>query len=134
MKLLESFFKLSERKFKINSKMAQKTFPGKDYWDWLSHTIYLPWIKNEVDEVVPEIKKNNSVYLEDELWDIFWAYINLLHCLEMEWYISKEKVFKRAYKKYDERITGLEDWVLWDDIKVTQKTKLKKEHNLKYNS
>lgn len=132
MKLLEKFFLLAERKFNINSKVAQKTFPWKDYSDWLNHNIYLPGIKNEVDEVIPEIKKNNSVYLEDELWDIFWTYINLLHCLELEGYISKEKVFERAYAKYNERISWLEDGILWDDIKLKQKAELKKEHDLKY--
>lgn len=121
---LEIFFNLAKRKLEINTQLAQKTFPWENYNDWLSHEIYIPGIKNEIDEVIPEIRKENSVYLEDELWDIFWTYINLLYCLEQEWYISKENVFERAFQKYSQRTSGLENGILWDEIKKLQKRKI----------
>lgn len=130
--MLDKFFKLAERKFNINTSIAQDTFPWKDYKAWFSYEQYLIAIKNEVDEVNSEIKKDNSVFLEDELGDIFWNYVNLLYSLENEGYITKERVFKKVFKKFNERIDWLENGITWDEIKNQQKEKRKKEHNKLY--
>jgi hypothetical protein len=59
----------------------------------------------------------------------------LLNSLKAEWKInSVENVFKRAYKKYSERInknTWENNW-LWKDVKKLQKEELKKENDLIY--
>lgn len=103
-----------------------------EFYKW--HKTYLDWLKNELIEAQEEIKDNNSVYLEDELWDVFWDYICLLHCLQNEWKISSvEKVLERCYKKYIERIW--KDWIwnwIWEDIKKIQKEELRIEHNNLY--
>jgi len=64
---------------------------------------------------------------------MFWTYINLLHTLEKEWLIKSENVFNRSYDKFNERVSGLETWSTWEEIKKIQIKKLKQEHNNKYN-
>lgn len=94
---------------------------------------YFDCILDELKEAKAEYKTNNSIYLEDELWDVFWDYICLLHSLEKENMINTKNVFERCYKKFNERIQA--DWnsISWQEIKKKQKDELKKEHNLKYN-
>jgi len=89
-------------------------------------------IKWEIEEMEKEFKINNSVYLEDELWDIFWDYMCILDWLEQKWYINKEKVFKRCYKKFSKRLENIKKWILWDETKIKQKKELLKEHKEKY--
>lgn len=103
------------------------------FYKW--NQTYIDWIKDELQEVEDEIKENNSVYLEDELWDLFWDYLCLLHSLENEWKISSvEKVFERSYEKFSERIwVNWTEWQNWDKIKKAQKQKREKEHNKLFN-
>ena len=104
-------------------------------WWYIWHKTYIEWIKNELDEMQNEIKENNKVYLEDELWDVFWDYICLLHSLEQEKKIIAEKVFERCYKKFSERIwNNWDGWANWQEVKLKQKEELEKEHNLVYNN
>jgi NTP pyrophosphatase (non-canonical NTP hydrolase) len=104
------------------------------YW----HKTYIDWINDELQEVKEELKPNNFVYLEDELWDIFRDYMCLLSSLEEEWLISsQEKVFERCHKKFSERIWAVRKSILWkDDIweKIKEKQNLEKleEHKEKY--
>jgi NTP pyrophosphatase (non-canonical NTP hydrolase) len=44
------------------------------------------------------------VLLEDELGDVFWDYICLLESLEQNGKIQKDKVFKRCWRKFSERL------------------------------
>lgn len=91
-------------------------------------------ILKEIEEAKAEVKEKNSVYLEDELWDIFWDYLCLLETLKKEWKIeSIENVFKRCYKKFSWRIIE-ETWESrnWQEIKKIQKEELKNEHFEKY--
>ncbi len=104
------------------------------YW----HKTYVDWIDDEWQEVKDEIKPNNSVYLEDELWDVFWDYMCLLNSLEQEGLISsQEKVFERCYKKFSERIQAVrqsipwQDWI-WKQVKEKQNLKKSKEHKEKH--
>lgn len=103
----------------------------RDFYKW--YKTYLKWIAEELEEMKDEIKTNNSVFLEDELWDVFWDYACLLHSLQKWWYISSpEKVFERCYKKFSERIEANRqtDWCkreCWKDVKKKQKQELQEE-------
>lgn len=103
------------------------------YYKW--RETFINAIKEEIEEMEQEIKKNNSVYLEDELWDIFWVFICLVETLQQEWLIDSSKsVFDRCYTKYSQRLWT--DWMWgnwkWKEIKKSQKEKLKKEHTEKF--
>lgn len=91
------------------------------FYKW--YETYLEWMKWEIEEAIVEIKENNTVYLEDELWDVFWTYLCLLHSLENEWKItSAEKVFERCYDKFSGRIwVNADGWKHWDEVKAAQK-------------
>lgn len=103
-----------------------------DFFKW-NETFFTEILK-EIQEAKDEVKENNSVYLEDELGDIFWDYLCLIETLKREWKIeSTENVFKRCYKKFSWRIDE-ETWVNrdWQAVKKAQKEELKKEHFEKY--
>ncbi len=108
---------------------------NKDSCGWYEgYSTYIDWLEEELEEVKQEIKKKNSVYLEDELWDVFWDFICLINSLEQDWYITKEKVIERCYIKFNERLSGWPAFEAkeWDNIKEKQKIELKKEHEEKY--
>lgn len=89
---------------------------------------YIEWIKNEIEEVEVEIKNKKYIYLEDELWDVFWDYCCLLESLEAEWKIMKSRVFDRCYQKFSERIgENADSGHNWDAVKILQKERLQKE-------
>jgi NTP pyrophosphatase (non-canonical NTP hydrolase) len=88
---------------------------------------YLEEIKKEVDEVIEEIPLQRDAYLEDELGDVLWDYLNVLQALEQERGIKTDAVIARACVKYEERIAGLESGKSWSEIKQVQKHKLAKE-------
>lgn len=102
-------------------------FDESNTWSTGSET-YLSEIKNEVDEVIEEIPKSRKCYLEDELGDVLWDYLNILAALEKEADIDSEAVLKRACEKYEERISGIENGQKWSDIKEKQKIALENEH------
>ena len=121
---------------KINNLSKKRIeYYSKHQWDWFYkwEETYINALRNELEEAKDELKKWNSVYLEDELWDVFWTYICLLNSLEKEWFISSsEKVMERAYKKYTWRInqeTWENNWD-WQEIKKKQKRDLEKENLL----
>ena len=108
---------------------------------WYNGSItYFEWLKDEVLEVEEEMKENNSIHLEDELWDILWGYLNLIEWLTSEWKISSlEKVLERVEKKYTQRIDAIKNQdsdsqksSSWNEIKKKQKEELAKEHAKKY--
>jgi NTP pyrophosphatase (non-canonical NTP hydrolase) len=89
---------------------------------------YFDELQKEIHETLIEYKAGNQVHLEDELGDILWDYLNLLTNLQKEGKIeSIEKVFQRANKKYDERITGIQNNINWEETKIKQKVELKQE-------
>jgi NTP pyrophosphatase (non-canonical NTP hydrolase) len=102
------------------------------WYEW--YNTYLKEIINEIEETKEEIKEKNSVYLEDELWDIFWCYICLLNSLEQDKLINKEDVFKRCFNKFSERLWNSPRFesINWQETKKKQKEELKKEHLEKY--
>ncbi len=96
---------------------------------------YLRGLQDEVAEVTAEIIPSNSVYLEDELSDIAWDYACVLAQLEQAGYIeSAEGVIAHGLAKYTERapafLEASED--MWEEVKATQKEKLKQKHEEKY--
>lgn len=98
--------------------------------DWYEgSTTYFAWIQDEIHEVEKELRAENHVFLEDELWDVFWDYICLLHSLEHEGKIEKNRIFERIYKKFSERVgedgRGGNDW---EEVKKRQKEELRREH------
>ncbi len=125
--MLTKLLKLVKEKYEIDKNS-----------NWCKWSItYFKWLQNEVLEVEYELKENNLVYLEDELWDVLFSYLNLLKQLEYEWKISSIKnIILRSEKKFEQRIKPLK-WQkdllpIWNKIKAKQKQRLKKEHNLKY--
>jgi len=125
--IFEKIIKLADKRVDFHIKNDKKNWVEKHSID-----VYKKWLIWEVEEAFDEIKENNSVYLEDELWDIFWTYIVLLQGLQKKWYItSVEKVFERSFNKFSERLDYVVknnyDWA-WKEIKDIQKNKIKKEH------
>lgn len=120
----EKYIALIERRYNVYHEL----YP--EYTDsWYVFTE----LQKEVIEVQDELKDNNKIYLEDELWDILWDYMVLLQLLQKEWKInSLESVFKRSFQKFSERISAKEQGILRDDIKKEQKKKLADEHNKMY--
>ena len=113
---------------KLLSIAKRKTHFDSDH-DWSNGSVtYLAEIKKEVDEVIEEIPKSRLCYLEDELGDVLWDYLNILTALEQEVGIDPASVLARACRKYDERVSGIESGERWADIKVRQKQRLAKEH------
>ena len=131
--ILKQLMQVVDQKFALNTKQYEN---GKlpELRKWTESESYLDAMHDEIEEVRDELKTDNKVYLEDELWDILWAYLNLLYCLEQEWKADTIKVLERALKKYKQRADWLDQWISWDEIKVWQKQELKKEHNKTYNT
>lgn len=102
-------------------------FDQNNPWSNGSET-YLVEIKNEVDEVIEEIPKARRCYLEDELGDVLWDYLNILTALEKEIGLDAQAVLQRACYKYEERLSGIESGEKWSDIKEKQKIALAVEH------
>ena len=102
--------------------------------DWSAGAeTYLAEIKKEVDEVIEELPKSRTCYLEDELGDVLWDYLNIVMALEKEQGISLDSVLARAQQKYNERVSGIESGELWKDIKQRQKIRLQEELNASLN-
>ena len=94
MKYIKKIIELNESRIK---ELIETKHP---WYKW--NQTYIDSIKDELEEVIQEIRENNKVYLEDELWDLFWDYVWLLNCLEQEWKIEVKNVFKRSYKKFSQ--------------------------------
>lgn len=127
--MLTKLIEIVNRKYRIDTTQ-----------DWYKGSkTYFEWLKDEVDEVEIEIKNDNKVYLEDELWDVLYTYLNLLTWLEKEWKIdSIESVITRAEHKFSWRISAIENIDdslrkdAWDTIKRQQKKENKAEHEKLY--
>lgn len=91
-------------------------------------------MEKEIHEVRTELlKKDNSVYLEDELCDLIWDYLNMIHNLNKENPdITLKKILKKCHTKFKQRIDMCSDWVSWADVKEKQKKILLKQHIKKY--
>ncbi len=117
MKYFETLLMIARRKSIIDADSK---------WSEGART-YLGEMNNEIAEVCAELSSGRQFYLEDELGDVLWDYLNALAALEKSHGISVEKVLQRACRKYEERISGIENGELWKDIKARQKLALEKE-------
>ena len=90
-------------------------------------TTYLAEMKKEIDEVLEEISQSRNCYLEEELGDVLWDYLNVLVAMEKETGINPQAILARACKKYDERVSGIEVGEFWENIKERQKLRLAAE-------
>jgi NTP pyrophosphatase (non-canonical NTP hydrolase) len=97
--------------------------------DWQGGSeAYLSGLKEEIKEVEQELKTERLCFLEDELADVLWDYVNLITCLKEENNVSMERVFSRCIKKYGQRLKGIDDGVSWAEVKANQKKELDMEH------
>ena len=103
-------------------------FDKNNSW-YLGSSTYLAEIKKEVDEVIEEIPKNRLCYLEDELGDVLWDYLNAILSLEKEAGVKIESVVQRACRKYEERVSAIENGISWDEVKLKQKKELEQEQS-----
>lgn len=113
----DEFLKIAARKSKFDE--TNEWFKGA--------ATYLSAIKEEVDEVTGEVEQNRTCYLEDELGDVLWNYLNAVLALEKETDITLESVFSRACTKYEERISAIENGGSWQEVKEKQKKALNHE-------
>lgn len=125
--MIKKIYKVIKKKHKI----------AKTRWKWWweeTPLTYLNELLGEVEEVKQELgKEKNMVYLEDELGDILWDYLNVLWLLDKEWKIKKWRILKKSYKKFEERIDAIwEKWMSWKEIKEKQKLRLEKRHKNMY--
>ncbi len=88
---------------------------------------YLDDIKKEVDEVEEELPRERWCFLEDELADILWNYLNAMNALQHQNKITIESVFARAYRKYEQRVSAIEGDESWQAVKQRQKQQLQQE-------
>lgn len=88
---------------------------------------YLDALSDEIVEVRAELDSNRQCFLEDELGDLLWDFVCLIEHLELEGKINKKQVFKRALKKYSERVTFRAEDETWESIKKKQKVELQQE-------
>ncbi len=96
---------------------------------------YLDGLRDEIDEVYNELKRNNNIYLTDELSDILWDYCNLLVQCEKEGLIdSADAVLRHGAQKYAERFDALLSGSneCWETVKKRQKVHLKGKHEKRY--
>lgn len=127
------FLKLIQVKHQRNKEDTTELSNGfpRSYWNEVN--TYITLMKKEIDEMSEEIKKENMVYLEDELWDIFWDYLNILYILKDEGYIEDyAHIFKESKKKFTQRIHADLEGISWQDVKKKQKKTLLKRHEKKY--
>ncbi|EKO3768987.1 nucleotide pyrophosphohydrolase [Vibrio metschnikovii] len=115
----------------IEISKRKSNFDENNSWYQGSST-YLVEIKKEVDEVIEEIPKDRLCYLEDELADVLWDYLNAVLSLEKEKGINLDSIIERACRKYDERVTAIESRISWDEVKEKQKSELAREQSLQH--
>ncbi|EKO3594248.1 nucleotide pyrophosphohydrolase [Vibrio metschnikovii] len=115
----------------IEIAKRKSNFDENNSWYQGSSTCLVE-IKKEVDEVIEEIPKDRSCYLEDELGDVLWDYLNAVLSLEKEKGINLDSIIERACRKYDERITAIESGISWDEVKEKQKSELAREQSLQH--
>lgn len=133
---LENIWSFIHRKFVVieRNSNTQTESRWKKLEEWNQVWTYIEELQSEIEEMKAEMKENNSVYLEDELWDILWDYLNIVYLLEKKGYINAGRVIERSEKKFGERIIWTEQNIPWNDIKSKQKQELLNEHTTKYNS
>ncbi|CAM2787297.1 MazG nucleotide pyrophosphohydrolase domain-containing protein [Vibrio mytili] len=119
MNKFDELLQIATRKSEFD--MTNTWFKGVD--------TYLDAIGKEVEEVREEITAERLCYLEDELGDVLWNYLNVLKALEREKGIDLHSVLDRACNKYQQRVSAIESGNSWEETKKKQKLALKEEHD-----
>ncbi|MBN2627492.1 MAG: hypothetical protein JXA95_12565 [Spirochaetales bacterium] len=119
MELFDELLAIARRK---------NNYDATNPWAQGSET-YFEEIGKEIEEVREELPLNRVCYLEDELGDVLWDYLNILLALEQEKGIDAGSVLARACRKYEERISGIEKGIPWKETKEKQKVQLRTEQN-----
>ncbi len=107
----------------VNIARRKNDFDQTNPWSNGSST-YIKEIQKEIQEVAEEATLDRNPYLEDELADVLWDYLNLVLALEKEKGVKLENVLERAVRKYEERISGIENGISWKKTKEKQKASL----------
>lgn len=102
------------------------TFDQQHTWSQGAST-YLNSLPDELLEVQHELTTGRSLYLEEELGDVLWVYLNAVIALESEKGVNLDKVLARAVRKFKERLAVIEAGGSWDAIKQQQKALLAAE-------
>lgn len=122
--LLKKLELLSQQKYDIQ---AEK------YPDWCDANKYIEELWKEIAEVQEEIRENNIVHLQDEIWDVFWDLLWMIESLKRQWMIdSLDDILHMAVEKYRSRVAVCgEEW--WrHKIKQQQKIELAEKHQARY--
>lgn len=110
--------------------IAKRKFDFDQNHDWSDgSTTYLAEMKKEIDEVLEELPKSRQLYLEEELGDVLWDYLNVLVALQQEQGIEFDKVIERACRKYEQRVSGVVSGESWSSVKARQKVELAREQS-----
>lgn len=119
-------------KFTALFEIAQRKSNYDENNTWYQGSVtYFEAIYLELEEVRDEEVKGRTCFLEDELGDVLWNYLNLLMALEKEQGIDARSVIERAVEKYQARVTAIENGKGWAEVKAEQKSKLKNEFDSK---
>ncbi|WP_104035895.1 MazG nucleotide pyrophosphohydrolase domain-containing protein [Vibrio jasicida] len=119
-------------KFTALFEIAQRKSNYDENNTWYQGSVtYFEAIHSELEEVRDEEVKGRTCFLEDELGDVLWNYLNLLMALEKEQGIDARSVIERAVEKYQARVTAIENGKSWAEVKAEQKSKLKNEFDSK---
>lgn len=131
---------LEKSLLKLN-KLVEEEYEYNDFIKSVDTKKYFWYLIDEVNEAHKEIKDNNKVYLENELWDIIYVYLHNLEKLQRDGRIDKINVLERAFKKFSEKLKPCEEaqefsyWKEnkhWEAIKLKQKQEMKEEHEKLY--
>lgn len=106
---------------------AKQVFDQNNSWANGSAN-YLDGITDELSEAREAYAQSRNCYLEDELGDILWNYLNAVLAIEAEKGIVLESVLERSVKKYSERLHAITHGGSWAQIKQQQKAALAQEY------
>lgn len=106
-----------------------------------SNDYYLDGATSEIAEIRETIQEKNHDELEIEVGDLLWDVLSLIHKLDGEWLINRDRVCPRAVAKFSERmpynVDGYFEWDMnkrhetWENAKKLQKTRgLDEKHPL----
>ncbi len=96
--------------FRIQEKVHGVNF------DWENASQVLTKVKEEINELEDEIKKNNLPQMEEEFGDVFFSLINYARFLN----INPEDALEKTNRKFIMRFQRMEDLILEDGKSLTE--------------
>ena len=101
MQQVSHIFHLVEQKYNYS---LQKDAPRA------THVPYMSSLQHALTSIDEEIRANNCVKLEADLWWILRDFCNMIYTLEKEWYIdSVHTILERTLDTYEERVNGIKE-------------------------